>query len=395
MAKTSRTWKLVVTTIIISLVILAAFTAIFVSIIVPTYDITKEQIYSILTRIFPILIGLVLIEIALVVGKGKDDDFSDNIDKLSPNAYDMLLYTPAVDDPMARGNITAGEVFNRVKQEAAEEEKVREIVKEVPVEVVKEVVKEVPVETVKEVPVEVIREVPYPVYKTVPVEVVKEIVKQVPVEVVKEVPVALGEGNDGEPKVIVKEVERPVPVIKEVPVEVIKEVIREVPVASDSGEPQVIIKEVEVPVEVIKEVPVEVIKEVIKEVPVEVVKEVPVEVPGQTVERVVEVQKSEAEPVFYNFRETLQTEMDRADKNSYDLCLAAFDGTDLSRIERYLGADTLLFSEDGLEFAILPYFKKEEAERATRLLGVHAVAEMGAKYKKADALVREARRSLK
>lgn len=373
MAKASRTWKLVVTTIIISLVILAAFTAVFITLIVPAYDITREQIYSILTRVFPVLIGLILIEIALVVGRTKDDDFKDNIDKLSPNAYDMPFYTPAVDDPLARGNISAGEVFDRVKEEN-EKPNEKEVIKEVPVEVVKEIVKEVPVEVIKEIPVEVVKEVPYPVFKEIPVEVIREVVREVPVEVIKEIP-----SGDSSAETIIKEIEKPI----------------EVPV------PYEVVKEIEVPVDVIKEVQIpaparEVVREVIKEVPVEIIKEVPVEVikevpaeGSQIIEKVVEVPKEDVTPVYYNFRETLQNEMEGAKEGKYDLCLAAFKGTEYSRIERYLGKDTLLFQEDGVEYAILPYYRKDEAEKATRLLGDHAVIQMKEGNVNPDSLIRE------
>ena len=219
MAKAKKTWKLVLISVILSVLILAAFTAVFMKLIVPAYNITQEQIYSVMTKALPILIGLVFIEIALISSRKGEEDYRENIDKLAPNAYDSPLYTAPVDDPTAPKSPTGADLNTKT------ETIVKEVIKEVPVEVVREVVKEVPVEVIREVPVEV--EVP----KEVPVEVIKEVVKEVPVEVVKEVPVE-----------VVKEVEKPV--------EVIKEVVREVPVE--------VIKEVEKPVEVIKEVEKEV-----------------------------------------------------------------------------------------------------------------------------------------
>ena len=219
MAKAKKTWKLVLISVILSVLILAAFTAVFMKLIVPAYNITQEQIYSVMTKALPILIGLVFIEIALISSRKGEEDYRENIDKLAPNAYDSPLYTAPVDDPTAPKSPTGADLNTKT------ETIVKEVIKEVPVEVVREVVKEVPVEVIREVPVEV--EVP----KEVPVEVIKEVVKEVPVEVVKEVPVE-----------VVKEVEKPV--------EVIKEVVKEVPVE--------VIKEVEKPVEVIKEVEKEV-----------------------------------------------------------------------------------------------------------------------------------------
>lgn len=220
MAKPSNTVKLVVTSIIISLIVLVVFTLLFLSFIVPAYQVTEEQIYSVMTKVFPVLIGLALIQIGVMVAKRGEPEYKDTIDKLSPNAYDSPLYTEPKDDPMARGKVDASLFGNaRSPQEPTIIEK------------------EVPVEVIKEVPVEVIKKV------EVPVEIIREV--SVPVEIIKEVPVE-------------KEV------IKEIPVEKIveKEVIKEVPIET--------IVEKEVPVEVIKEVPVE----VIKEVPVEIIKEV-------------------------------------------------------------------------------------------------------------------------
>ncbi len=157
MAKPAKTAKLVITSIVISIVVLAAFVLIFLNAIVPAYQITSEQIYSVLTKVFPVLIGLLLIQIGAMAAKKGEPEYKDTIDKLSPNAYDSPLYAAAKDDP------------------AKAAEKVSEVIREV------EVVKEVPVEVIKEVPVEIIKEV------QVPVEVIKEV--EVPVEVIKEVEV--------------------------------------------------------------------------------------------------------------------------------------------------------------------------------------------------------------
>ncbi len=222
MAKAKKTWKLVLISVILSVLILAAFTAVFIHLIVPAYNISQEQIYSVLTKALPILIGLVFIEIALISSRKGEEDYRENIDKLAPNAYDSPLYSAPVDDPTTHHSPSMNEL-NTPRTETV----VKEIIKEVPVEVVREVVKEVPVEVIREVPVEV--EVP----KEVPVEVVKEVVKEVPVEVIKEVVREIP---------VEKIVEKPVEVIKEVekivekPVEVIREVEKEVEVPSAEAE---------------------------------------------------------------------------------------------------------------------------------------------------------------
>ena len=355
MAKPSKTAKLVITSIVITLIVLAAFTLVFINFIVPAYQITEDQIYSVLTRLFPVLIGLILIQIGVIAAKKGEPEYKDTIDKLSPNAYDSALYTDPKDDPMLRGRIDP-EMFGTGAKAAG----------------VKEVVKEVPVEVVKEVPVEVVREVEVPIERIREVQVPVEVVKEVPVEkiVEKEVPVE---------KVVEKIVEKEVPVevIKEVPVE--KEVVREVPVE--------VLKQV--PVEVVKEVPVERIVE--KEVPVEVVKEVPVEVIKEvTVEKEVNIA---APPEMLSFHDVLREETKAAQDMDYDLSLVAIkerDGLTEESIEAAFGEDTLVFSEGGCFYAILPLYSKEEAEQATEELQPRNVISVTGG--EPDAIIREAAR---
>ena len=226
MSKSRSSLKLIISSVVISAIVLGIFAVIFLLYLVPAYQITNDSIYNGLIRFFPVLIGLILIQIGIIVGRRNDKD-EDKSDLLPPNAYDKPLYQEAKDDPSAVAGVDYAK-FEKEKDAGADV-----VVKEVPVEVVKEVVKEVPVEVVKEV----VREVP--------VEVIKEVIKEVPVEVVKEVPVA----KEGE-NVNTVEVEVPIEVVREVPVEIVREI--EKPVE------KIVEKIVEVPVEVIKEVPVEV-----------------------------------------------------------------------------------------------------------------------------------------
>ncbi len=371
MAKPSKTWKLVVTSIIISLIILAAFTLVFVQLIAPAYNITEEMIYSVLTKIFPILVGLVLIEIAILIGKKNDDDYKDTIDKLAPNAYDSSLYTPPMDDPNARGRVNG----DPLDYKAPAQPEIREIIKEVPVETVREVIKEVPVEVIKEVPVEV--------EKTVPVEVetIKEVIKEVPVEVIKEVPVEVVREirAEAEEKVVIREVERPVEVIKTVP------------------EPY----EVKVPVDVIKTVesPVETVREVIKEVPVETVKEIIKEVPVETVKEVIkeaekDLSENDAEK-SYDFRSSLAEEIKSAREYGYDLSLIGFKPSEKVNedyLKSILGKDTLVFEDGQKLFAVLPFVSRGEAEAKARYIQPKRTASLNGRDITADALIKEASR---
>ena len=256
MAKPSKTAKLVITSIVITLIVLAAFTLVFINFIVPAYQITEDQIYSVLTRLFPVLIGLILIQIGVMAAKKGEPEYKDTIDKLSPNAYDSSLYTEPKDDPMLRGKV-APEVFGTGTRAAAQTE-------------VKEVIKEVPVEVVKEVPVEVVREV------EVPVERIREI--QVPVEVIKEVAV---------------------------------------------GTPDAVL----------------------------------------------------------SFHDVLKEESKAAEQMAYDLSVVAIkerDGLTEESIEASFGEDTLVFSENGCFFAVLPFYTKEEAENATEALAPRNVVTVSA-----------------
>lgn len=386
MAKAKKTWKLVLTSIILSIIILAAFIAVFISFIVPSYDITQEQIYNVLTKALPILIGLVFIEIALISARRGEDDYKDNIDKLSPNSYDSPLYSRPMDDPAHSNPVDPGE-FDRAPYAHA----VKEIIKEVPVEVVKEVV--------KEVPKEIIREVPVPVEKIVekPVEVVRETVKEVPIEVIKEVQVPVFKEIPVDrivekpievikevPVEVVKEVQ--VPVIKEVEVEKIVEVEKEVPAPIDADiiirhdykplpvkVPVDRIVEREVPVDVIKETVIEtptdkdaesiVVKEIIKEVPVEKVVEVPVEkivekeVPG---EKTVIIEDEEA----ISTREAIEEEIAASRSEGYPLIIASFGKDKESEIPRVFEVPALTLGS--LVYAILPYTRAKDVQKSIK-----------------------------
>ena len=329
MSKSRSSLKLIISSVVISAIVLGIFAVIFLLYLVPAYQITNDSIYNGLIRFFPVLIGLILIQIGIIVGRRNDKD-EDKSDLLPPNAYDKPLYQEAKDDPSAVAGVDYAK-FEKEKDAGADV-----VVKEVPVEVVKEVVKEVPVEVVKEV----VREVP--------VEVIKEVIKEVPVEVVKEVPVA----KEGE-NVNTVEVEVPIEVVREVPVEIVREI--EKPVE------KIVEKIVEVPVEVIKEVPVEVEKEVVRE-------------------------NAEAvSPRYLNLEETINAEIESSKSLGYDLSVVmikAREGLTSMGIEEFFGEDTLAFDVDGGNIVVvLPLYNEIEAKHALRMYEPLAVAQ----YKDGDA----------
>ncbi len=365
MSKSSSSLKIIITSVVISAIVLGIFAVVFLLYLVPAFQITNEQIYNVLIKLFPVVIGLILVQIGIVAGKMHDQDFSDKVDKLSPNAYDKPLYNEASDDPMDKGGVDLG-AFDRQPVEKIVE---KEVIKEVPVEVVKEVIKEVPVEVVKEVT------------REVPIEIVKEVVKEVPVEVIKEVIKEVPVEKESE---TVREIEVPVEVIREVPVDVVREVEKVVEKIVEVPVEKIVEVPVEVVKEVVKEVPVEVVKEVIKEVPVEIIKEIPKEV-EKVVEKVVEVpaekparieatdqaqpKEQKASGKLLNLCETIDEEIAEAKALGYDLSvvgLKARDGLTAESIEEFFGEDTLSFDEGGDIFIVLPLYNKTEAENTLR-----------------------------
>ncbi len=67
--------------------------------LLPLYDINQEMLYDLLVKLFPLLIGLVMIEIGVLVARRRDEDYADQVDKLPPNAYDKPFYKLPNDDP--------------------------------------------------------------------------------------------------------------------------------------------------------------------------------------------------------------------------------------------------------------------------------------------------------
>ncbi len=333
-----------VTSVVISFVVIAVFALVFLNFIVPAYQITDSQVYSVLIKLFPILIGLILIQIGVMIAKRHEDEFADQADKLPPNAYTKPFESAPKDDPV-NVSVDAARTQETVAPRAAEPQ-------------IREVVREVPVEVIKEVPVEKV------VVKEVPVEVIKEIEKEVPVvrEVIKEVPVE-------------------VPVREEAaPVEIIKEVIKEVPVASSQQE---VVREVPVIKEVVREVPIEIVKEVPVEVPVEKVVEKIVERPVEVekivekpveVEKVVEVPAAQtaetpAETRMLDFAQVLDAECACAREDECDISLALFaktDGVDEERLSQIFDSNAFVFDTDNYIALIFSFANKDEVTSLIR-----------------------------
>ena len=99
--------KSVIITIIITLIVLGCLTYAAMQFIIPAYAKANEgaasvqtKIYETAVKLFPLLVGIVLIVIAsMIANSGSDYDDEDDEDKLPPNSYDGQLFEKPSDDP--------------------------------------------------------------------------------------------------------------------------------------------------------------------------------------------------------------------------------------------------------------------------------------------------------
>lgn len=89
----------IILSLFVTVFLLVGFLYLSIRFFIPMYKINQDQIYDVLIRMFPILIGLVMIEIGVLIARKRDEDYVDEVDKLPPNAYDKPLYTLPGDDP--------------------------------------------------------------------------------------------------------------------------------------------------------------------------------------------------------------------------------------------------------------------------------------------------------
>ena len=93
--------------------------------LLPMYDINQEMLYGLLVKLFPLLIGLVMIEIGVLVAHRRDEDYADQVDKLPPNAYDKPFYKLPNDDP---AHVHSEQLaYGQQKVEAAQQQRVQPV----------------------------------------------------------------------------------------------------------------------------------------------------------------------------------------------------------------------------------------------------------------------------
>lgn len=89
----------VVVSLVVTIAVLAVVVVCFRMFFLPKHPMNNEQIYDVAVKVFPLLIGFVMIQAGMMVAHRRDEDYADDVDKLPPNAYDMPLQKMPGDDP--------------------------------------------------------------------------------------------------------------------------------------------------------------------------------------------------------------------------------------------------------------------------------------------------------
>lgn len=107
MSKNKNT-KSIVITILITVIVLGCLTFAAMQFLVPAYmnanegqSSLKNKIYETAVKVFPLLVGIVLIVIASMIANSRNEEEVDEEDKLPPNSYDKQMFEAPSDDPSA------------------------------------------------------------------------------------------------------------------------------------------------------------------------------------------------------------------------------------------------------------------------------------------------------
>jgi len=104
----NKNFKTVVATLIVMLIVLATFSYIVLKYLAPVYQLNQDKIYYYAIRLFPLLVGIILITIAsILLSHGEDKE--DEEDRLPPNSYDKDLFEEPCDDPESNKTVEAVE----------------------------------------------------------------------------------------------------------------------------------------------------------------------------------------------------------------------------------------------------------------------------------------------
>ena len=113
--------KSVVVTIIITLIVLGCLTYAGIKYFNAGDEGTQVKIYEFAVKIFPLLVGVVLIVIASMIATSREET-DDEEDKLPPNSYDQQLFEAPADDPAAKTASKVVQPDETAQDEVAPEE---------------------------------------------------------------------------------------------------------------------------------------------------------------------------------------------------------------------------------------------------------------------------------
>jgi len=365
MAKPKSTAKLVVTSIVVSLVVIAVCVLLFLHYLVPAYQISEKDVFDVLVKLFPLLIGLTLIQIGIAVGKRNDEDYASQIDKLPPNAYSKA-YENIKDDPAHVS--TVGPETQPINENALQKEPIPEPVAASTSE-----------PQAEEKPA--MQAPPQVIIREVPVEVIKEVIKEVPIEVIKEVPVKAEEKPEQEEATAETQAEEPK---KEAPTE--EEATAEESTPEENAEEaepeEAPAEEAEEETSEGEESEAEEEQEEAEEAPEEETEEEPEEEEAETAEETApakganEADENEAKeeehapegalPLMLGLEEFLSEEIKSAKEIGYDLTLCRIkngDGATEGNIEKDFSAYATVFDKDDGTYLVFPFANESETKR--------------------------------
>lgn len=99
MSEKKRYGRQIFLSFIVTIIILLGGLYLASQYLLPNVTWDQGQLFDFFVKLFPLLIGLIMIEIGVVISKKKVQDCEDEFDKLPPNAYDRPFYALPQDDP--------------------------------------------------------------------------------------------------------------------------------------------------------------------------------------------------------------------------------------------------------------------------------------------------------
>ncbi|MBP5161853.1 MAG: hypothetical protein ILP16_02620 [Spirochaetales bacterium] len=122
MSEKKKNSKSVVIAIIITLIVLGCLTFAGLRFFNASDEDSQVKIYEFAVKVFPLLVGIVLIVIASMIATSREEE-EDEEDKLPPNSYDQQLFEAPADDPATKtASMQVASEETSAKDEVAPEE---------------------------------------------------------------------------------------------------------------------------------------------------------------------------------------------------------------------------------------------------------------------------------